>query len=216
MAALVLSGDTNATSEGGGESPGPSRSLPRLERQLTGTYDQMLDDDNMDLTDQEQGNDLLAGNFGTGEKAGSSSAVSGADRGRAAPTGQNVNISFRVAGIKDEGVAGKQNQDDFFVWSSGDTHVIVVLDGHGRELGQLASKAAKASMFADLTSSKVLSALLSTPKETLTQVFVNANNAIRSVSLAVASSLTFQPNPTQSPLAAQLLGSRILPFFLCI
>jgi hypothetical protein len=43
------------------------------------------------------------------------------------------------AGITDPGVPGKQNQDDYFFWRSedGQTVVIGVLDGHGRELGQV-------------------------------------------------------------------------------
>jgi serine/threonine protein phosphatase PrpC len=36
-------------------------------------------------------------------------------------------------------VPGKQNQDDYFLWSSedGQTVIVGVLDGHGRELGQV-------------------------------------------------------------------------------
>ena len=54
-------------------------------------------------------------------------------------------------------------------------------DGHGRELGKLASKAAKDSMFKDLTNLSILGSLRVTPKETMTTVFGNANNAIREV-----------------------------------
>jgi serine/threonine protein phosphatase PrpC len=46
------------------------------------------------------------------------------------------------AGATDPGVAGKQNQDDFFIWQSpndGQTIVMGVLDGHGRELGQVSA-----------------------------------------------------------------------------
>jgi serine/threonine protein phosphatase PrpC len=41
--------------------------------------------------------------------------------------------------VTDPGVEGKQNQDDFFLWQSpdGQTLIAAVLDGHGRELGQV-------------------------------------------------------------------------------
>lgn len=43
------------------------------------------------------------------------------------------------AGITDPGVAGRQNQDDFFLWESpdGKTVIVGIFDGHGRELGQV-------------------------------------------------------------------------------
>lgn len=44
-----------------------------------------------------------------------------------------------AAAITDPGVAGKQNQDDLFLWESPDkqTFIAGILDGHGRDLGQV-------------------------------------------------------------------------------
>ena len=34
-------------------------------------------------------------------------------------------FEVRVGGVTDPGVAGKQNQDDFFLWQSADQHVVM-------------------------------------------------------------------------------------------
>jgi serine/threonine protein phosphatase PrpC len=44
-------------------------------------------------------------------------------------------------------VAGKQNQDDYFIWESPDRQTVIaaVFDGHGRELGQVRRRDARAA-----------------------------------------------------------------------
>jgi len=89
-----------------------------------------------------------------------------------------------MGGVTDPGVAGKENQDDFFVWKSSKegTFVLGVLDGHGRELGRLASTVASKFYVEALTmhdKKDGLAELRSTPEKFITQLFVDAHLAVR-------------------------------------
>lgn len=84
---------------------------------------------------------------------------------------------FFVAGVTDPGVPGKQNQDEFFTWVSPDKQSVVVgiLDGHGRELGQLAAQVARDSLKASLASPEALMEVSLRPKEVLESAFEKAH-----------------------------------------
>lgn len=88
---------------------------------------------------------------------------------------------MRLGGLTDPGVPGKNNQDDFFVWDSGDgqNFVIGVLDGHGRDLGALAANTAKKSLLVTLSSN--FDKIRSDPEATLTAAFVEAHQAVKNV-----------------------------------
>ncbi len=91
-------------------------------------------------------------------------------------------FEVRLGGLTDPGVPGKNNQDDFFVWDSGDgqNFVIGVLDGHGRDLGALAANTAKKSLLITLSSN--FDKIRSDPQATLTAAFVEAHQAVKNVS----------------------------------
>ena len=81
------------------------------------------------------------------------------------------NLQWQV-GLETDIGGGRENQDDCFVWIKRDDNVIVlcVLDGHGREVGKIASESAKACLFKHLDEN--YKGLLQTPEEFL----VNAHN----------------------------------------
>ena len=116
--------------------------LPVLTRQLTGIMDNSLDDALYNAGDHFR---VQNGTSTTINSNGS--PVVRTTSLKASDTKESLN--FRWGGIKDPGVDGKENQDDYLVWESDDKRVILlcVLDGHGRELGKIASKAAKDSFF---------------------------------------------------------------------
>lgn len=89
-------------------------------------------------------------------------------------------FEVRVAGITDPGVAGKQNQDDFFLWESEDRRCMIaaVFDGHGRELGQVAAKVAKSALREELARPETIAALRRDPGRTLEGAFARAHAAI--------------------------------------
>ena len=157
----------------------PTLTRPKLTRQLTGTSDAPDEDSVMGNT-EEMGNQTMSNEMDRGNQVNASNSA----QTYQSKITQPINLKFNMGGIKDEGVKGKENQDDYFLWDKGDgkTFVIAVLDGHGRELGKLGSKAAKDSIYNDLTSDNVLNQLRTTPKETMTEVFRRANDAIRTVS----------------------------------
>ena len=176
MASLIFSGN-----EGTSAAPTPNlpTSRPTLTRQLTGTSD-APEDEVMGNTDEA----AMAESIPFDKKGENSSTCTSQTGQYQSKVTQPLGLKFNMGGVKDEGVKGKENQDDYFLWDKGDgkTFVIAVLDGHGRELGKLASKAAKDSIYKDLTSDAVLNQLRTTPKETMTEVFRRANDAIRTVS----------------------------------
>lgn len=89
---------------------------------------------------------------------------------------------FRVGGITDPGVHGKQNQDDFFYEDLGAGNLALgVFDGHGRELGQLAARTAKTTVRALLRDPETLVALEHDPKSTMERVFRQAHTEIERV-----------------------------------
>jgi serine/threonine protein phosphatase PrpC len=84
------------------------------------------------------------------------------------------------AAITDPGVAGKENQDDFFTWQSADgsTLVLGVFDGHGRDFGRDAAAAARAHFLGALTSPAALRALREDPGPPLVAAFREAHDAV--------------------------------------
>ena len=91
---------------------------------------------------------------------------------------------FRCGGATDiGGRSDRQNQDDLFTWENedGTVCVLAVLDGHGRESGSVASKAARASFEKDFRNPEVIAKLLEYPRQTFTEVFENAHQAILQV-----------------------------------
>jgi hypothetical protein len=101
----------------------------------------------------------------------------------AAPRAVASGRSVFVGGVTDPGVAGRENQDDFFVWQSSDGRscCLGVFDGHGRELGKLAAGVAKESFASHLASDDALRELRVRPREVLRAAFQAAHEAIAQV-----------------------------------
>lgn len=94
--------------------------------------------------------------------------------------------SLYTGGITDEGVKGKVNQDDFFIWRSpdgGSSCIMAVFDGHGRDMGHHAARFAKESFTATLCNSDALAALRVDPRTYLHNAFVTAHAAIIKVGM---------------------------------
>ena len=188
MASLLFDDDTkaaanltNPTTPTVPTTPTATTTHPSLTRQLTGSCD-----------DELQDSDSIMRNAEDAPQQDDTQASSSTNPPTLAPhkpyqtsVQQPLRLTFNMGGVKDEGVKGKENQDDYFLWNKGDgkTYVIAVLDGHGRELGKVASKAAKDSMYRDLTSDAVLDQLRTTPQATMADVFRRANDAIRTTFL---------------------------------
>ena len=109
---------------------------------------------------------------------------------------------YPATGVTDPGVPGRQNQDEFFLWESADRQTLIagVLDGHGKELGQvrgagvrtfrrahhyllppspqLAARVARTVLLRELTRSETLASLRTSPKVTLEHIFALAHVAI--------------------------------------
>mmetsp|Transcript_119503 Transcript_119503/g.234876 ORF Transcript_119503/g.234876 Transcript_119503/m.234876 type:complete len:537 (+) Transcript_119503:244-1854(+) len=79
---------------------------------------------------------------------------------------------FWQVGLETDIGGGRENQDDCFVWIKRDDNIIVlcVLDGHGREVGKIASESAKMCLFKHLDEN--YTSLLQSPSNFL----VNAHN----------------------------------------
>ena len=115
-------------------------------------------------------------------------AANGSGKKSSASTSPSWVFDLRIGAVTDPGGApgNRTNQDDYFVWKSpykddGEpgTTVIAVFDGHGRELGQLASEAARKSFFRDLTDTETLERVRTSPRGTMSEVFARANANIR-------------------------------------
>ena len=178
MASLILGEDGS-----NGASATAALSRPKLTRQLTGTSDDA--DEVMGGMNSQVDTDESSSTNNVKNSSNQSDDGSGGGGGYQSTSTANIKLTFNMGGVKDEGVKGKENQDDYFVWSQGDgkTYVIAVLDGHGRELGKLASKSAKDSIWNDLCvqSEERIGQLRSHPQETMQEVFRRANDAIRTV-----------------------------------
>ena len=76
---------------------------------------------------------------------------------------------------------GPVNQDNYFVWEAGDGQnaVVIVLDGHGRELGQMASAVAKRSLRGSLCHLDALARLRREPQRTMREAFDVAHEAVK-------------------------------------
>jgi len=157
-----------------------SMPLPGLTRQLTGVFDNSSKDATYDFDDGFSSDTLLVNTNGNQNNSVNSSTGKATTpiKGNKSDT---ESLNFRWGGIKDEGVAGKENQDDFLVWESDDKNVILmcVLDGHGRELGRVASKAAKDAFFEYFTAPQTILNLRKDAEGTMELGFSKAHEAVR-------------------------------------
>ena len=99
---------------------------------------------------------------------------------KSAPAQPRLRFHYRLGTATDIG-GGATNQDDFAVWSrsDGDDFVMAVFDGHGRELGQLASEVAKHSMAEAFRDSALFDELRASPKPAMQRIFKQAHLAIK-------------------------------------
>lgn len=88
-------------------------------------------------------------------------------------------IKWQV-GLETDIGGGRENQDDCFVWIKKDVNLVVlcVLDGHGREVGRIASESAKRCLFKHLDENYQL--LVKNPEQFLVEAHDIAHNHIRS------------------------------------
>ena len=112
----------------------------------------------------------------------SAASTSAASVGSVASAGgaDAASYSLFAGGLTDEGVAGKVNQDDFFVWRSADgkSYVMGVFDGHGRELGHFAARATRECFSEKLGNEAALAALRVNPNAVLSDAFEAAHAAV--------------------------------------
>ena len=132
MASLILGEDGS----NGATSAAAALPRPKLTRQLTGTSDDADEvmggmNSQVETDESSSTNDLKTSNQNQND--------GGVGGGYQSTSSSNIKLTFNMGGVKDEGVKGKENQDDYFIWSKGDgkTYVIAILDGHGRELGNI-------------------------------------------------------------------------------
>ena len=87
---------------------------------------------------------------------------------------------FAIGACTDPG-PGPVNQDNYFVWETGDGQnaVVIVLDGHGRELGQMASAVAKRSLRGSLCHGEALARMRREPQRTMREAFDAAHEAVK-------------------------------------
>lgn len=113
------------------------------------------------------------------------------DAGRVVPAGRAVatsptkagsSIQVKLGGITNPG-GDKENQDDYFIFQSSDRSVIAtgVLDGHGRELGQVASRVATQAMKDMFRASDLVDKIRVDAQASFEQLFNHAHEAIREV-----------------------------------
>lgn len=90
----------------------------------------------------------------------------------------NGSFNWQV-GLETDIGGGRENQDDCFVWIKRDDNIIVlcVLDGHGREVGKIASESAKACLFKHLDEN--YRNLIESPSEFLVNAHGIAHEHIR-------------------------------------
>ena len=83
-------------------------------------------------------------------------------------------------GLETDIGGGRENQDDCFVWIKRDDNIIVlcVLDGHGREVGKIASESAKSCLFKHLDDNYLQ--LIENPVQFLVAAHELAHSHIRS------------------------------------
>lgn len=126
----------------------------------------------------------LAAASASGHPSRSVGTMLGTAGGTGTPVGASPStFEVRLGGLTDPGVPGKNNQDDFFVWDSGDgqNFILGVLDGHGRDLGSLAANVAKRSLQAELSAG--FDKIRADPHTTLVTAFENAHLAVKQVRL---------------------------------
>lgn len=87
-------------------------------------------------------------------------------------------LKFQYGFSTDVG-GGRENQDEGLIWSNQDNNILVtgMFDGHGREVGKLASTTAKAAISQFLDHNYLT--LLSKPIETIDRIYSLAHESIR-------------------------------------
>jgi hypothetical protein len=90
----------------------------------------------------------------------------------------HLQLSWQV-GLETDIGGGRENQDDCFVWIKRDDNIIVlcVLDGHGREVGKVASESAKQCLFKHLDEN--FTRLMHDPADFLIEAHAVAHEHIR-------------------------------------
>lgn len=104
-------------------------------------------------------------------------------------------LKFQLGADTDIG-GGRENQDAFFVWVKKEANLIVlgVLDGHGREVGKIASEAAKKCIMGFLDAQYM--ALIQNPVEFLIRAHEIAHDFIRDAFQKELESMGFQIEQT--------------------
>lgn len=99
-------------------------------------------------------------------------------RKRALSTGR---LQFSLGGSTHPGGSTvKPNQDDYFIWKSkfDNTVVLGVLDGHGREVGDLASKTAKKAFLEECQDKETFACIRKDPVRAFKAMFARVHRAI--------------------------------------
>ena len=99
-------------------------------------------------------------------------------RKRALSTGR---LQFALGGATHPGGSTvKPNQDDYFIWKSkyDNTIVLGVLDGHGREVGDLASKTAKKAFLEEFEDKETFALIRKDPLRAFKAMFARVHRAI--------------------------------------
>ena len=148
-----------------------------VQRLLSGSKDDDMDSVYTAATVGDATSSLFSGekpSVGMSENAKATTPIQGSER-------DGFSLAFRVGAIKDPGVDGKENQDDYGCWEAedGSTKIYIVLDGHGRELGKIASKAAKDAMLGYLTKPSSLANLRKDAPTVVETAFETAHTAVR-------------------------------------
>jgi len=140
-------------------------SMPQLNRQATSNFHPSYR-----LTDQKS---AAVPKIKVGE-----AFVGSSTRKRALSTGR---LQFALGGTTHPGGSTvKPNQDDYFIWKSkfDNTIALGVLDGHGREVGDVASKTAKAAFLEELNDKETFALIRKDPTRAFKAMFARVHRAI--------------------------------------
>ena len=141
-----------------------------------------------EFNDSEQARIAAMETHGLGSKSLSDVRNELASERNASNAKESAKLSFFMSTATDIG-GGHVNQDDCGVWvhrkdeTTGNPldFVLAVFDGHGRELGQLASEVAKESMRVAFAAADTWKGLRTSPEETMKTIFSDAHFAIKQV-----------------------------------
>ena len=137
-------------------------SIPKLSRQSTSNFHPSYHNG--------------SSNSSASEKSVFSSRIT--TKKRALSTGR---LQFALGGSTHPGGSTvKPNQDDYFIWKSKFDHTIVlgVLDGHGREVGDLASRTAKKAFLEEFEDKETFALIRKDPLRAFKLMFARVHRAI--------------------------------------